>query len=111
MIKQVESTDEVCIRFTDEELIELGIEKGTKFSVECLENGTMRLTPFAILEIELSDLPRVVLERLIQESCDQDVSINEVVSNILKACLNKTKIVDDNNDADGEILFGEGVPQ
>ncbi len=85
MIKKIEQVDEVCVRFTDEELKKMGWEVGTKLSINVLDNGTIEIKPFAKMEIELSELPREILEQLIVTSCEQDKSINEVVSDILKA--------------------------
>ena len=87
MIKKVEPTNDVCIKFTDEELAQLKIEQGTKFAVKVLDNGSIQLTPFGKMEIDLSKLPRKGLEKLIIESCEKDISINEVISNILRTML------------------------
>jgi hypothetical protein len=84
MIKKIEPTNDVCIKFTDEELAELKMEIGTKFSVKNLDNGSIQLTPFAKMEIDLSELSRDVLEQLIINSCEQDKSVNDVISDILK---------------------------
>jgi hypothetical protein len=85
MIKKLEPTDDMCIKFTDEELAELKLEIGTKFSVKTLDNGSIQLTPFAKVDINLSELSRDDLEQLIIDSCEQDKSINDIVSDILKA--------------------------
>lgn len=36
------------------------------------------------IELDLGDFDRTILEHLIKESCEKDISINRVVSNILK---------------------------
>jgi hypothetical protein len=84
MIKKIEPTNDVCIKFTDEELAELKLETGTKFTIEALDNGSIQLTPFAKMEIDLSELSRDVLEQLIINSCEQDKSVNDVISDIFK---------------------------
>ena len=88
MIKKLEACDDMVVKFTDEELIELGMEKNTKFTIKCLDNGTIQLTPFAKMEIDLGDFSREVLERLIKDSCEKDISVNEVISDILKSFIN-----------------------
>lgn len=70
---------EYGIQFTEDELTELNMKPGDKFTVEVDENG-IRLIPFATLEIDLAELDRPTLENLIKISSDQDISINEVIN-------------------------------
>jgi hypothetical protein len=81
--KTVLKKEDYYIQFTDEEMAELNIEPGQKFSCE-LKDGGLQLTPFVKVELEISDWPREILELLIQESCERDVSINEVICDLLK---------------------------
>lgn len=84
MIKKVlEPTGEVCVKFTEDELISLNIKQGDKFSIKETTEGIL-LEKFASIDINLSELNRNVLEFLIQESCEKDISINDVVSEILE---------------------------
>jgi len=46
---------------------------------------------FSTVDINLSELERELLEFLIQESCDKDVSINEVISDLLEKGLEQYK--------------------
>ena len=87
MTKKVEPTGEVCIRFTEDEMHELNLIPGTKMSVAEGEDGTITLTPFKSLEIDISEWSREVLEMLIVESCEQDISINEVIQKHLEKYL------------------------
>jgi hypothetical protein len=81
--KTVLKKEDYYIQFTDEEMIELNIEPGQKFTCE-LKDGGLQLTPFAKIELEMGDWPREVLELLIQESCEKDISVNDVICNLLK---------------------------
>jgi hypothetical protein len=81
--KTILKKEDYYIEFTDEELIELNIEKGQKFTCE-LKDGGIQLTPFAKVELEMGNWPRELLEYLIQESCERDVSVNEVICDVLK---------------------------
>jgi hypothetical protein len=81
--KTVLKKEDYYIQFTDEEMAELNIEPGQKFSCE-LKDGGLQLTPFVKVELEISDWPREVLELLIQESCERDVSVNDVICDLLK---------------------------
>lgn len=81
--KKVESTNEVCIKFSEEEMEQLNLQPGTKLSVKELSDGAIELTPFASLELDMAEWSREMLEMLIKQSCDEDISINEVIQKIL----------------------------
>lgn len=87
MIKKTVQRSEDCfVQFTDEELLELNIKAGDKFSCH-VENKSVVLKKFATLDIDLSEWPREVLEMIISQSVEEDISINEVISNILERML------------------------
>lgn len=88
MMKQVQSREELFIQFTDEEIEKLGLEKNQKLSMEILENGSIKMTPFATIDIDISEWSREVLEKLIQESVEKDISVNEVISQTIERYLN-----------------------
>jgi len=88
--KTVEPTGDVCVKFTEDELTQLNIKQGDKFSVKETDEGIL-LEKFATIDIDMSEVEREVLEFLIQESCDMDVSVNEVISNILEKGLEQYK--------------------
>jgi len=83
MKKTVEELKEYYIKFTDEELAELNIEYGDKFSIHSNEDGSILLKKYAKIDIDLSEFSRDTLEFLIQESCNKDVSINEVIEEVI----------------------------
>ena len=89
--KTVKVKEDYYIEFTDEELKALSIEKGQKFTCE-IEDGALKLTPFAKMEIEIGDWDREVLEMLIQDSCEQDISVNEVINNLLEEVIKNGNI-------------------
>jgi hypothetical protein len=87
--KKVQEKTDVFIQFSDEELEELGWEKGQKISLDFdEETKTITLKPFVKVDIDMADWDREILEFLIQESCEKDISVNEVISNILEQSLN-----------------------
>jgi len=87
MIKKiVEPTGDVCIKFTEEELLQLGLKQGDKLSFE-EENGNFVLKKFCKIDIDMSEWNRDILEFLISESCEKDISINEVISNVIEKTL------------------------
>lgn len=86
--KKVQEKTDVFIQFSDEELEELGWEKGQKLSLDFdEETKTIILKPFVKVEIDMGDWDRELLEFIIQESCEKDISVNEVISNILEQSL------------------------
>jgi bifunctional DNA-binding transcriptional regulator/antitoxin component of YhaV-PrlF toxin-antitoxin module len=88
--KTIEPTGDVCVKFTEEELAKLNIKEGDKFSIKETDEGIV-LQKFATVDIDLSELERELLEFLIQESCDKDISINEVISQLLEKGLEHYK--------------------
>jgi hypothetical protein len=88
--KTIEPTGDVCVKFTEEELAKLNIKQGDKFSIKETDEGIL-LEKFTTVDIDLSELERKLLESLIQESCDKDISVNQVISNILEKGLEQYK--------------------
>jgi bifunctional DNA-binding transcriptional regulator/antitoxin component of YhaV-PrlF toxin-antitoxin module len=88
--KTIEPTGDVCVKFAEDELVQLNIKQGDKFSIKETDDGIL-LEKFATIELDLSEFRRDILEFLIQESCDKDISINEVFSNIFE------KIIENEN--------------
>ena len=87
MIKKTVQRSEDCfVQFTDEELQQLNIKSGDKFSCS-IENGSVVLKKFETIEIDMSEWSRDILEMLILKSIEEDISVNEVISNILERML------------------------
>jgi hypothetical protein len=86
--KKVQEKTELFIQFSEEEIEEIGWEKGQKLSLDLdLETGTITLKPFVKMELDMDNWPKELLLFLIQESCEKDVSVNEVISNTLEQSL------------------------
>lgn len=83
MVKKLLEEKVSYIQFSEEELDELGFEENQKFELSCEENGSVILKPYVKMEIDLEDFPKYALIHLMNESCEKDISINEVISNIL----------------------------
>jgi hypothetical protein len=84
IVKKVQSREELFIQFTDEELAELNIKKNQKFTCDVFDDGSIKLTPFATLELDIDELSKEDLVFLIQRSCDEDISVNEVICSSLR---------------------------
>jgi bifunctional DNA-binding transcriptional regulator/antitoxin component of YhaV-PrlF toxin-antitoxin module len=88
--KTVEPTGDVCVKFTEDELAQLNIKQGDKFSIKETDDGIL-LEKFSTVDINLTELDRELLEFLIQESCDKDISVNQVISDLLEKGLEQYK--------------------
>jgi hypothetical protein len=90
--KKVQEKKELYIQFSDEEMQELGWEDGQKLSFKFdEETKAITLEPFVKMEIEISEWPREILEFLIQESCDKDISVNEIINETLLKFIDKNE--------------------
>ena len=81
--KKLQQSTDMIVQFTEDEVAELGLTPNEKLSFKLLEDGSVSLTKYGTMEIELNDLNREVLEHLIITSCDEDISVNQVIENIL----------------------------
>jgi hypothetical protein len=94
MKKKIESEEQLFVRFNEEESDELKISKGDKFTVKIVDDGVL-LQKYQNIEIDISEMSREVLQFLIMESCDKDMSINEVIEQIFERVIEddeRTKI-------------------
>ncbi len=90
IIKKVQKKEDFFIQFTDEELESLNLKKNDKLSIEYNEgDNSCTLKPYAKLEIDLSEFTREALEELIIQSVEKDVSVNEVIEEIIKEYIDK----------------------
>ena len=87
-VKKVLEKKDLYIQFSEEEMQELGWEEGQKLSLDLdKETGSITLKPFVKMELDIDSWPKELLLFLIQESCEKDVSVNEVISNTLEQSL------------------------
>jgi hypothetical protein len=86
--KTVQEKKDLFIQFSEEEMQELGWEENQKLSMSVdEETGAITIKPWVKMEIEMEDWPKELMLFLIQESCEKDISINEVISNVLEQSL------------------------
>ena len=87
-VKKVQEKKELFIQFSDEEMQELGWEEGQKLSFKFDEvTKSITLEPFVKMELDISEWDREILEFLIVESCEKDISVNEVINEVLTQSL------------------------
>ena len=103
--KVLQPANDAYIQFTEEELQEIGAGPGTKFSVKLHDDGSVELRPYVKMEIEISDWPREVLEMLISDSCEKDISVNDVIADLLKKSLEQYPTNEDLEQAKKELLL------
>ncbi|MEY4342773.1 MAG: hypothetical protein RL736_569 [Pseudomonadota bacterium] len=80
--KKVQEKREMFIQFSEEEIAEMGWEENQKLSIE-MNDGGITLQPYAKMEIEIGEWSREMLEYLVGESCDRDVSVNDIITEVL----------------------------
>jgi bifunctional DNA-binding transcriptional regulator/antitoxin component of YhaV-PrlF toxin-antitoxin module len=80
-------TNDLYVQFTDEEIQELGWEAGQKLEVKQHDDGSIELRPYVKIELDMEEWPREVLEMIVKESCEKDISANDVINNLLKQSL------------------------
>lgn len=88
--KKIQEKKELFIQFSDEEMQEIGWKEGQKLSFDFdEETGSITLKPFVKVDIDMSEWDRELLEFLISESCERDISVNEVINEVLKKSINE----------------------
>jgi hypothetical protein len=87
MKKVLLPTNDLYLQFTEEELTELNIVPGDKFDVKLQEDGSIKLEKYVKLELDTEDWPVDLLQLLIKESCEKDISVNDVLCNLLEQAL------------------------
>lgn len=87
MIKKLQTEEVAYIQFSPEEMEQFGWEECQKFSIE-EKDGSLILTPYSTVEIDLSEFSREQLEMLVAMSCEKDISCNDLIKqNICKDSL------------------------
>lgn len=87
MKKALEPTGDMMIRFTEDELLELNIKEGDKFDFKPQEDGSVKLEKYVDLELDMEDWPIEILQMLVKQSCERDVSVNEIIIEILEKAI------------------------
>jgi hypothetical protein len=83
-VKKVLEKKDLYIQFSEEEMQELGWEEGQKLSFKFNEETkAITLEPFVKMELDVSEWDREILEFLVGESCERDVSVNEIINEVL----------------------------
>lgn len=89
MKKILQPTGDMMISFTEEELAELNIKQGDKFDFKPQADGSVKLEKYVDLELDMTDWPVEVLQMIIKKSCEQDVTVNEVLIQLLEKAIDE----------------------
>ena len=89
--KTIQRSEECFVQFTKEELEQLNIKEGDKFTWEVQGDDSIALKKFGTIDIDFAEFDREILEFLIAESCEKDVSVNEIISDILEQIVKQHK--------------------
>ena len=87
MTKRIKEKKEYFIDFNDDECKEFGILENQKYTTTIEKDGTIKMVPFATIDIDLAEFSRNTLEFLVAESVEKDISVNDVISNVLEKTL------------------------
>lgn len=88
--KKIQEKKDLFIQFSEEEIQEMGWEENQKLSIKVdEETGQITLEPFVKMDIDISDWNRETLEFLVGESCERDISVNEIINEVLVESLKK----------------------
>jgi hypothetical protein len=93
--KKVQEKRDMFIQFSEEEIAEMGWEENQKLSIEMNNDGGITLQPYAKMEIEIAEWSREMLEYLVGESCDRDVSVNDIITEVLTQYIKDNESVQD----------------
>jgi bifunctional DNA-binding transcriptional regulator/antitoxin component of YhaV-PrlF toxin-antitoxin module len=98
-------TNDVYLQLTNEEIAELGWEPGQKLEFKLHDDGSVEIRPYAKVELDMAEWPREMLELLIKESCEKDISVNDVVGDLLKESLKNYPVEQTTKQTKEELLF------
>lgn len=97
MIKTLQSRPEYFIQFSDEELEELNIKPTDSFTVIPHEDGYLfeKQVP---LELDLEEFDIITLRRLVSESLQSGLPVNDIIVNALKLAMDSPEFHDKFNE-------------
>ena len=91
--KKILSNTEYYVQFSEEELQKLNIKQGDKFSWEINDDGVL-LKKYEKLDIDLSLFSRELLEFIIIESNNKNLTISEFIEEILETYIKNNTVID-----------------
>lgn len=90
--KKVLEKKELYLQFSEEEMEEFGWEEGQKLSFKFNEDTkAITLEPFVKMEIDITEWPVEILQFLVGESCERDISVNQIINETLLKFIDKNE--------------------
>jgi hypothetical protein len=86
MIKTLQSKLEYFIQFSEEEMEELNIKPDDVFDIKPHENGVL-MTKRVPLELNLDEFDVITLQKLVAESIESGLSVNEIIVNAIETVM------------------------
>ena len=96
MIKTLQPSKDMFIQFTEDELLELNIQQGDKFTVKHQEDGFF-LEKMVGIDLDLAEFPEDVKDIIMITSVEKQIPVDEVISNFLKQYLLENPLPTDTN--------------
>jgi hypothetical protein len=91
-VKKILEKKDLYIQFSEEEIQEMGWEEGQKLSFKFdEETKTITLEPFVKMELDITEWPVEILQFLVGESCERDISVNEIINETLLKFIDKNE--------------------
>lgn len=87
MIKKIKSKEDFYIEFSDEELEQLDMKKGDKFSWKLNDDGSVTMEKHKEIELDLDEFSKEDLINLILHSREHDCTIEESITILLEKSL------------------------
>ena len=88
--KKVQEKKELFLQFSEEEMQEMGWEENQKLSLKFDEDTkAITLEPFVKMELDITEWPVEILQFLVGESCERDLSVNEIINEVLTNYINE----------------------
>lgn len=83
MEKILQTREISFLEFTDEEMEELKMKKGDKFTMEDMGDGSIKMTPYEAIEIDFEAFSKEALINLVIGSHERGETIEEYITYIL----------------------------
>lgn len=82
--KTLQPTNDLFLQFTEEEIKELNLKQGDKFTATQNEDGSVFLEKWKPVDIDLTEFPEEIKDMLLIKSIEDQIPIDEVINNLLK---------------------------
>ena len=82
--KELQVREEAYLEFSDEEMSQLGLKKGDKFTWELQADGGVFLRKWKKVEIDFSEFSKEELMALVVHSVENNCTVSESLNSILK---------------------------